>query len=202
MFISDRLLALATIVLAVFVAFGNETRADLTLTEEQAFNPTGGPFSSGLVILETSNSSSGPGTLTINPDIYANVTTSTISQYIDGSFSYEPFNGIIIDSAATDPIFTSVTVTGISASYGNPNYPGPFTASDVTFNDHEIALNYQGISLVGTVSLSFTTATVIPEPSSIILSGIAAGLAGLVVASSRMRDRSRGKAIASLGTLE
>ena len=173
---------LGTVFGASFV--GTVDAESIVLTEEAAFNTSGGPFDSGLVVAETSNSSPIPGTITIDQYEYANLTSGSIVQYIDGSYANEGFNGIIIYSDQSDPIFTSVTLTSQNAYYGNPFYPGPFTAADVTFNDHEIALNFSDISVIGTFSLSFTTASVVPEPSSIVLT-ILGGLGGLLASRAR-----------------
>jgi hypothetical protein len=150
--------ALAVMVCGLFGV--GEARAGLSgysVSGGFAFNTSGGPFDPGTVFT-ISGSTTVPGTLVQVPIYsFATFTDSSITQVVNVSFNTFPFNGYLYESEASAPIFTGVTLVSSTAA--------GFTAADISFNAHEVALNFSGLSTVGTVDLDFTTAAV-PEPSS------------------------------------
>ena len=102
------------------------------------------------------------------------------------------FNGFkITDTFASIPGFTAVLINPATNLAG-------FNASMITFDGDNIQVNWQGLSFTTAtiVSLDVVAGPVVPEPGSLSL--LAAGLIGLAVARSRMREAGRSRTISAL----
>lgn len=81
------------------------------------------------------------------------------------------FNGVI---------FTAADFLGIGSALVDPSTSmGGFDDGRVSYTDHQILLNWQGLSYVDgtTVTINFTSASTVPEPGTLALLGL--GIAGL-----------------------
>jgi PEP-CTERM motif len=167
--------------LALLLGGVGQVKAGLIISEEGAVNLTGGPFDPGLNVFFGPMSTPVPGTITLVYGWVATVGSSSIDQYLlDSGFGSVPFNGVIFSTPPDEPAFTSVTLESTSGDFSQ------FTASDITFNAHAVALNYAGLPPSGeggtgdVVFNYYTTATQpTPEPATLTMLGIGiASIAG------------------------
>jgi hypothetical protein len=76
--------------------------------------------------------------------------------------------------------FTAASFLGIGSALVDPSTSmAGFDNARVSYTDHQILLNWQGLSYVDgtTVTINFTSASAVPEPGTLALLGL--GLAGL-----------------------
>jgi hypothetical protein len=143
-----------------------------------AFNETGGPFDSGAVFTPT-GSTTVPGTISgLDIDQSATFAADSFQMSLGSGTNFAPisFVGYIFETEASAPAFTGVTILSATNIWSATTLVPDFTAADVSFNAHEVALNFSGLFAAGpgSVDIGFTT---VPEPPSIIT-----GLIGLAIA--------------------
>ena len=154
-----------------------------------AFDETGGPFDSG-AIFTPNGSTTVPGTITdLAPALAATFTADSFQLFLSSGTNIAPipFVGFIFESEASAPAFTGVTLLSASNIWSSTTLSPDFTAANLSFNAHEVAVNFSGLFAAGpgSVDIGFTTA--VPEPSSIIMGLIGLAMAGGFGLSRRLR---------------